>query len=241
VTRQQTRCVLLPCAGEGRRLGLPYPKEVHFVLPGTAMIDLTLSRLVGLSRPAYLVVVIKPGKDLVLDHIAKRWPDLDFRPVVQSDPGFIGALRAAESFLGDANLLLLPDQFVMENGAFEAAFAAVGSGSSTLMLVHYPEQAEQIADDGAVRIQDGRVAAISEKPGHNRVGMFNAIWCGIGFRGEVADRLITSLELLYTSGDYTPEEWRSSPLREASTIPVEDYSDLGVWDRLTAFQKRHLP
>lgn len=234
------RCVLLPCAGDGRRLDLPYPKEVHFVLPGIAMIDLTLSRLVELQPQPYLVVVIKSGKELVLEHVTKRWPDFEVLPVVQSDPGFIGALRAAESYLSSANLLLLPDQFVLENGAFEATLNKLESGISSLMLVHYPESSELVADDGAVFVQNGLVTAIAEKPGRDCAERFNAVWCGIGFRGEIAARLIHSLEILYSNGTYTPEDWQLSPLREAATIPVEDYSDLGVWERLAAFQKRHL-
>ncbi len=205
------------------------------------MIDFTLGLLSRLTRPVYLVVVIRPNKEAVLEYIAQRWPELEVRPVMQVAPGFVGALRAAEPLLADVNLLLLPDQYMSENGAIEAAMAAVESGESTAMLVHYPDRAELIADDGALCIRQGRVADISEKPGIDRVEAFNAVWCGIGFRGEITARLIASLEALYAEGDYAPDDWQASPLRGALAIPVEDYLDLGVWDRLMAFQKSRHP
>lgn len=238
--KEADRCVVLPCGGEGQRLELPYPKELHVVLPGKSLIDFTLERLANLTRPFCVVVILSSGKDAIRRHLERRWPHLDVRYVLQSEPGFVGALWATVPELRTSNLLLLPDQWLEEEGALEAAFALLENGASTAVLSHQPRDRSSIADDGALRVEEGCVLAMEEKPGPVRAQEFNAIWCGIGFQGRVAPELFRSLGALCAKGAYSPEEWLASPLYRAPALTVRDYIDLGVWKRLVAFQKRSL-
>jgi bifunctional N-acetylglucosamine-1-phosphate-uridyltransferase/glucosamine-1-phosphate-acetyltransferase GlmU-like protein len=230
--------VILPCAGAGTRLGLPYPKEVHFVLPGTALIDLTVERFTSLSKPCYLIVVIKPGKELVPQYLAGRWADTPVRVVHQQKEGFLGAIEAALPECAAANLILLPDQVIKEQGALEAAFKALEAGAKAALLALETKDMELIGQDGALRVENGRLAAMAEKPGPIAAKDFNAVWCGLGFRKETAEATLKAMKDIYYGKDGPTKEQHS--LDGAPVFAVDDYADLGVWDRMIAFQKEHL-
>ena len=57
--------VILPCAGEGTRLSLPYPKEVHSIEKNKSLIDvgcgngIILSRMSGYFEKLFGVCVTK--------------------------------------------------------------------------------------------------------------------------------------------------------------------------------------
>src|SRR4029079_16258576 len=65
--------VIVPCAGKGTRLGLPYPKEVHLVAANTALIDLTFGQLdEHRDEIDSVTVVLAPEKGELVSYLA-RW------------------------------------------------------------------------------------------------------------------------------------------------------------------------
>jgi|GEM_PF-5248287 len=232
------RCVVLPCGGTGERLGLPYPKELHFVLPGKAMIDLTLDRLAPLDPPPRIVLVVGHGRAPVIRRVRQRYRALRVETVKQIHSGFVGAIRSAIDAISATNLLLLPDQAVDDEGAIGRAFSALERGVPAIFLAHRRSAAE-LADEGALRIAEDRVSAIAEKPGP-AAATYDAAWCGLGFRREAALPLLESLEKLYAHGTLDGAEWARSPMHWAPVLFVRDFVDLGVWDRLATFQRQRL-
>ena len=65
--------MVLPCAGKGTRLGLPYPKEIHRITRTKSLVDFSLEHV--LTTPSLVsdvVTVLAPGKEPVFDFISDR-------------------------------------------------------------------------------------------------------------------------------------------------------------------------
>lgn len=234
------RSVILPCAGQGSRLGLPYPKELHFPLPGKALIDFSLERVFVLSGELCVNVVLRSGKELIQSYLVSRWPEMNFCFITQEEPEFLGALRSAMKHVAQFNFLLLPDQYIVENGVIEGLFKKLEDSEEIVVMAYKTDSQKLISEEGALNVIDGRLKGIAEKPGIEFASEFNAVWCGIGFRSSAVENLLSSLEQLYASGFYSNEQWAVSPLNGIVVDYVEDYMDLGDWSRMTDFQKRYL-
>jgi molybdopterin-guanine dinucleotide biosynthesis protein A len=233
------RCVVLPCGGKGTRLGLPYPKELHVVLPGKPMIDLTLERIETLKPRPMLVVVLSAEKAELACYLLDRCAAFPLRIVRQNAPELVGALGSALAHLGAVNLILMPDQAIEEDGAIERAFRTLEGGRQTVVLAHKRTDRTTLHDEGALATDAGILTAMAEKPGPDAL-RYDSAWCGLGFRGDVATAALRSLEHLYAAGRLEGPEWEQSPFRAAPVIFVEDYVDLGIWERLTHYQRARL-
>jgi hypothetical protein len=109
---------LLPAAGLARRLGISSPKEL-LVHRGRPIIDWSVQHLVdaGVER---VVVVIRPGKEAVAEHLRLTWPHLEVLEVVQTPPigNLVDALAAAARagvLDGHDVHLLFPDTYYEPN------------------------------------------------------------------------------------------------------------------------------
>ncbi len=110
------RVGVLPAAGLATRLRIATPKEL-VVHDGRPVIDWSVDHLVH-NRVERLVVVIRAGKEAVVQHLATAWPDLEV--VVVHQHGQIGnlldALRAAAPLVEhDEVHLLFPDTRLTPN------------------------------------------------------------------------------------------------------------------------------
>lgn len=107
---------ILPCAGSGTHLGLPYPKEVHRIEPNFSLIDYSLAHVCENPELAEeIVVVIVPGKELVADYVKKEMENIASVKSVYFNSNYSewpGSILSAEECFGDFNIALLPDSFL---------------------------------------------------------------------------------------------------------------------------------
>jgi len=106
-------CVVIPCAGEGQRLALPYPKELLALGPGRTLIDAALD-LVPRDRDVRVVVVVRPEKAELVRYLGRYVGDLQIAFVHQ--PPELSectvAVISARPWFGDVNAVLLPDEII---------------------------------------------------------------------------------------------------------------------------------
>lgn len=236
--------VIIPCAGAGKRLQLPYPKELLAVSPQRLLIDYTFDLLHAHAHHIGIIVVIGPNKMETVRYL-EHYQDRFEMAFVYQKPGLrdaTGAVLSARSWFGERNIVLLPDQIVFPSPTLGdpigAAFATL-TQSSFCFIATQEDNAERLAEDGALRIValpagGHQVVDFADKPGLPAAG-FNAVWAGFGFRREQAE---DSLKIMYQSACREPITrmvYENSPLYGCPAVFVAGYEDLGTWPRIQRF------
>jgi hypothetical protein len=241
MSRTDRPCVIIPCAGRGSRLGLPYPKELLALAPGRTLIDEAFELLSPLLSELRVVLVISPEKTATVRYM-ERYADLcDLAFVFQKAcyPEVIGAVLSARAWYGERNLILLPDQIVRPHAAqpdpVGAAFETLRNRPACFVCKEEHDPA-RLANDGALDLAvsaDGGmwVRDYAEKP-CTRAADYNAVWVGCGFRLECAECVLDLMDRSTRRLPVDREELERSPLYGAPAILVSDYWDLGTWESI---------
>ncbi|MFD0267731.1 2-C-methyl-D-erythritol 4-phosphate cytidylyltransferase [Streptomyces sp. NPDC127106] len=222
--------VILPCAGHGTRFGAAYPKELHCLEPGTAVIDRSLEPVLALAdrgTAVRVVVVIGPHKTATVRHLHRYRSRLELVFVYQQeDSGRLAdAIRAALPLCAGPTLLVLADQVLRGP-------TAPGSAGELLARLERHDWAVVAAplddpvllrDEGALRVEEGpdgpRVVRAAEKPADPEG--FNAAWAAVAVTPERRHLLPA---LLDRTGP--------GPLAGAAVVWVEDFGNgtsPGAW------------
>ena len=104
--------VILPSAGRGTRLNLPYPKEILRLDNDNALIDNCFNFFKDYGRnQVEFVVVINEDKTDLIKYLARYKDRYNITFVFQnpSEKEYTGAIKSAYHVFGEHNLVLLPD------------------------------------------------------------------------------------------------------------------------------------
>lgn len=248
--------VIIPCAGKGTRLGLPFPKELTPLGIGQLVIDSVLD-LVAATRVRCRVLVIENGgRESTLGHIRARLPGIPVAAVRQPDgiSDMPSAVRSVSGWFAAVNVVLLPDMVYRRHprvadplGELAAVTARRSFGFLAARL-----PAEAIADLGALNVAgdtadvpstadlatadlatgDGlaRVVAYEDKP--QQPSRYNAAWAAFAFSDPDG---ISGLDII----DSSTRRQRRGPIEEepiagAGVVWLSEFRDCGTWARLAA-------
>jgi hypothetical protein len=237
----QRATVILPCAGSGTRLGLPFGKELLPLGPGSTPLDETLALLLPHAPVLRLVVVLGEGREATARHVTAR-AAVARLPVAfaAQDPGLTectGAVLSAAPWFSKRNLVLLPDQVLdrPDPGLVTSALDTLDDAPFCFLAAH-KDDPEQISRDGALRITSGtpaRLADYAEHPPLAVASRFNAIWFGFAFRDDAGEAL-SLIHRAVTVGTVTTADVAASPLAGCPVIETGPYRDLGTWPAVRA-------
>ena len=230
--------VVLPCAGEGKRLGLPYPKEMHRIGPDTSLIELSLRLLEPYrERIDRVTCVITPRKTELVEFLARWQERLPIGFCFFDDRSFEwpGSILSAAPWFGERNLVMLPDSRLTEETdhpivpTMERLLA-----DDDVVFGYLPEASERLRALGALAVDGatGRVARFCDKPDDD-LDRFNAFWTTFGFRADVGRPL---LQTMMRSVRREPVELDS--VGTVRAFPVAAYEDLGTWENLRRAEAR---
>lgn len=233
--------VVLPCAGHGSRLGLPFPKELLPTPDGRVALDATFDLLADVD--AHVVLVVDAGRAATFAHVHARHAGTPAAFVRQpaDTTGLCAAIRAALPWCGLRILVLLPDQILLSGPAGRpvAAAAALLGDQRACFLAARETDPRRIARDGALRIEQppgepGTVVALADHPPLADAARFNAVWFGLGIRREAAEAALADLDLAIEHS-LTPDRFAAGPLHRAGVVEVPPFTDLGTWPALRDF------
>jgi CTP:molybdopterin cytidylyltransferase MocA len=234
--------VILPCAGAGRRLGLPFGKELLPLGPGSTPLDAALGLLLPAAARLRLVVVLSPEREATARHILRTTASWRL-PVAFTcqQPGLAestGAVLSAEPWYSERNLVLLPDQVLTcpPDGLVTSALEAVGDAPFCFLASRETDPA-RISRDGALAITastPARLLDYAEHPALAEASRFNAVWFGFAFRREHAGTAVSLLHRAVTGETVTAGDVAGSPLGGCAVIDVGPYRDLGTWPAVMA-------
>lgn len=234
--------VILPAAGKGTRLGLPYSKELMHVGEGQALIDFSFDHFRNYGRKdVEFVVIINEHKTDIVQYLAKYKDRYNITFTFQ-DPGefeYTGAIKSAIHLFGDRNIVLLPDTVMILPTFVDLGEAALKAVENTGFSFFYKAEAdfEMLKTKGALFIDNERKALMYEDKPRQELERFNAFWCGFAFTEYTFDRVIEYMERTTFRYQQT-REFKNTPLYKSQGIEVEDYTDLGTWGEIRRWHRK---
>jgi hypothetical protein len=230
-------CLVVPCAGFGHRLRLPWPKELMALGPDRTLIDAALAPFLDAAGPEPRVVaVLRAHKLDTLRHLLRYQRRAELVAVFQPGDGdrLADALRAALPFTTDRNALVLPDQLL---GTDEAAVACVRDGYAVLRrepvaVLSYRMGGEALAAEGALRTADDgdgpRAVAWRDKP--QRPERFDAAWAAVLFDRASGSGVADALDALAGGAELADP---TSALVGAPVVGAPRYVNVSTWEAVT--------
>lgn len=231
--------VVLPCAGNAKRLGVPFSKEIFPIDQNQSLIDLTIGLFKGCTRTQVsFVVIITENKLDVVRYLSKykSYFDITFTFFNPDYYEFPGSIQSAKHLFGDHNLILFPDSLLtLKNGEslYDLAINKFDEHASFLLCKETSDQ-DYMKKKGCVLINERQqIIDYEDKP--LAVEGFNAVWCGLGFSLVEADSIIHFIKSGTLKLPGYKECFFNSKIYKSNPIVVNDYIDLGTWEDLKFF------
>lgn len=245
--------IILPCAGEGKRLGAKGPKELFEIYPGKKLIDYSLEHIKAFNNSdkrretdvrIAVIIVIRPGKENVFHYVSEKLPTIEVHYVMFNNyfREWPGSVYSASREFSDINIVLLPDSFI-KFGADDLIYSdaagetliskAIGKlqEGNVVFGVNKCSEAGKLSKLGAVRVENDKIKKFKDKPSED-LSSYNGFWGVYGFRESVARRLYDFLidsvercgEKEHLLGEFDPE-----------VFFLDTYHDLGTIDSVEKF------
>ncbi len=245
--------IILPCAGEGKRLGAEGPKELFEIYPGKKLIDYSIEHIKAFNNSAKkaemaimvsVIIVIKPGKESVFHHVSEMLPTVNVNYVMFNNyfREWPGSVYSAKSEFSEINLVLLPDTFV-KFGPDDLIYSdsegetliskAIGKLKENRVVFGVTKcgDLEMLSTLGAVKVVDEKIVKFKDKPAED-IFEYNGFWGVYGFREPAArqlyDFLIDSVEQGGKKGHLLKE-------LDPGVFFIDTYYDLGTMDSVAKF------
>jgi len=229
--------VIMPAAGKGTRLNLPYPKEILRLDKEQALIDYSFDffRDYG-RRDVEFVIVINEDKTEIVKYLSKYKDKFNISFTFQNpnEREYTGAIKSAKHLFGEHNVVLLPDTIMSLRPGVDLVDAVQSSVTETGFTFFYKKENDEkmLRTKGALCInENGLVEGYEDKPEEN-VETYNAFWCSFAFRKRAFDPAIAFMEKSTLRQRVLPNEIEFSPIYHSKGIEVLDYQDLGTWDEI---------
>lgn len=229
--------VIMPAAGKGTRLNLPYPKEILRLDKEQALIDYSFDffRDYGRRDVEFVIVINEEKTEIVkyLSHYKDKF-NISFTFQNPNEQEYTGAIKSAKHLFGEHNVVLLPDTIMTLKPGVELVDAVQNSLNETGFTFFYKKESEEkmLKTKGALTIDvGGLVQAYEDKP-ESDVERFNAFWCSFAFNRRAFDSAISFMEKSTLKQRVLPAEIEKTPIYLSKGIEVSDYKDLGTWDEI---------
>jgi len=229
--------VILPSAGKGTRLNLPYPKEILRLDNDNALIDNCFNFFKDYGRnQVEFVVVINEDKTDLIKYLSKYKDRYNISFVFQnpSEKEYTGAIKSASHLFGEHNLVLLPDTLMSLHPGKDLFTLVTEALTETgfSFLVKKEDSKEVLKTKGAIYVnEEGNVVEYEDKP-TDKVEMYNAFWCAFAFRKRNFFECINFMEKSTLKQKHSINEIAQTPIFGSKVIEIADYIDLGTWPEI---------
>jgi NDP-sugar pyrophosphorylase family protein len=232
--------VILPCAGEGTRLSLPYPKEIYSIQKNKCLIDYTFDLFSNYGRrDVQFVITLNENKTEIVKYLSryKHRFNISFTYFNPTETEYTGSIKSAKHLFGEKNIVLLPDTFVKMKTSEDIIEMVNNSLNETGFTFFFKREnsPDMLKTKGALVISnDNQVLDYEDKPQEN-LDRFNAFWCAFSFRKRVFDSCIEFMEKSTLNHKLLVNEIKNTPIYNSKAIEVDKYIDLGTWEQIYEF------
>lgn len=247
--------LILPCAGEGKRLGLSLPKELYEIIPRTKIIDFSLSHIFyaikqnpQLKKYLKIIVVIKKGKEDVFEHVKNELKNIQTNCVYFNNHyhEWPGSVYSANKKLSEWNLVLLPDsvislskkspfQNLQAKNLIEQCIEHIQKHSVVLGIMKC-QDLKKLTHLGACYVKNNTIQKFQDKPNEN-LTQYNSFWGCYGFQKNVAKELY---QFLWESVQHKKNDYVKKSFYPMVSFTMNNYYDLGTWESIQQFKKSRL-
>jgi UTP-glucose-1-phosphate uridylyltransferase len=238
--------VILPAAGKGTRLNLPYPKEILRLNREKALIDNSFDLFDGIPRnQVEFVIVINEDKTEVVKYLAKYKPhyNVSFTYQHPDELEYTGAIKSARHLFGENNIVLLPDTVLTlstEVSLAQIVQQHLEKYSFTFLFKSETDE-QMLTTKGCLRLNENlEVLAYEDKPSDN-LCRFDGYWCAFAFKKQAFDKCIGFMEQSTLNTAKPNLQIENTPIFKSKVIEVEDYKDLGTWDEIVKILAKNEP
>ena len=234
--------VILPCAGEGTRLSLPYSKEIFSIEKHKSLIDYSFDLFANYGRKdVQFVITLNENKTDLVKYLSryKHRFNISFTYFNQIETEYTGSIKSAKHLFGEKNLILLPDTFLKLKTSEDILDLVNNSLNETGFTFFFKRErsAEMLKTKGALSISEGNQVLDYEDKPQEDFEKFNAFWCAFAFRKRVFDSCIEFMEKSTLNHRLLVDEIKNTPIYNSKAIEVDEYIDLGTWDQIYKFIK----
>ena len=232
--------VILPCAGEGTRLSLPYPKEIHSLEKNKSIIDYSFDLFSNYGRKdvQFIVTLTEDKTELVryLSRYKTRF-NISFTFFNPKESEYTGSIKSAKHLFGEKNIVLLPDTFLRLKDSDDILDLVDSSLNETGFTFFFKreESPEMLRTKGALIVDENNLIHDYEDHPEEVRDEFNAFWCSFAFRKRVFDNCIEFMEKSTLNHRFLVNEIRNTPIYKSKGIEVKQYVDLGTWEQVYKF------
>jgi hypothetical protein len=219
---------ILPCAGSGKRLGLPFPKELAPVDKSRALIDSSLDLIGGVMTSKRIILMDDGDRQNTADYIQRRLPAVPLARVRQDKyaANWPDGVIRLEPWLGGVNVVLLPDSIYDASGLVVERLALLAEAGFALGVARMPP--EDLKRYGAVTVvQDDTVSYYEDKP--EVPERFNAAWGMLAFSGKLG-----MLGMRVIADSTRKQGVCKPPVVGAPVVWLNGWRDLGTWETYSA-------
>lgn len=222
--------VIIPCAGEGKRLGIPFSKELYSIEMGKCLIDYTFNLFSAYKKDdVHFVITITENKTDIIRYLSRynRRFNISFTYFDPAEKDVPGSIKSTRHLLGKKNMVLLPDTLLTLKPECDIVESVCTELNTSPFIFLYKKENNKniISTKGALHVRGERVFNYKDKPLAD-IHQFNAFWCSLAFTDSIFNNAFSVIEQFY--GDNTPE-FKNTSLYGARAIEVADYIDLGTW------------
>lgn len=238
---------LIPAAGKGMRLGLPYPKELYPVIQNNRYKPISQFVLDNLTHAGlkHIVFVINETKHQLIGYFGNGHRfDCDITYVVQeqsavagmsTSPGLAHALDSAYHLTqGKTVFFGMADTIMRPTNVFQYAFQNSSPDDDVILVLFDTERPEKF---GMVRTtSDDRVVEIVDKPNHTDL---TRMWGCIIWRprfteylhDSIEDKGISDFALIMNNAIQEGYQFRGVSIADGTYIDLGTYDEIMEMDR----------
>ena len=234
--------VILPCAGEGTRLSLPNPKEIHSIEKNKSLIDYSFDLFSNYGRrDVQFVITLNENKTELVKYLSryKSRFNISFTFFNPAETEYTGSIKSAKHLFGEKNLVLLPDTFLKMKSSQDIVNLVSDSLNETGFTFFYKKENDHnmLRTKGSLSIDKNNLVQEYEDKPQEDLDNFNAFWTAFAFRKRVFDNCIEFMEKSTLKHRLLVGEIKNTPIYKSKAIEVEDYVDLGTWEQIYKFNR----
>lgn len=229
--------VILPCAGEGTRLSLPYPKEIHSIEKNKSLIDYSFDLFSNYGRrDVEFVITLNENKTELVKYLSryKSRYNISFTFFNPAETEYTGSIKSAKHLFGEKNLVLLPDTVLKLKSSQDIVNLVSESLNETGFTFFFKKESDpsMLKTKGSLYIDDNNLVQEYEDKPQEDLDRFNSFWTAFAFRKRVFDNCIEFMEKSTLNHRLIVDEIKNTPIYRSKAIEVEDYFDLGTWSQI---------